>query len=67
MGISRGDHVSWNTSQGSTTGRAVEKRTERFQHDGQAFVPTDDDPYWMVESDKSGARAAHKESSLTKA
>ncbi|WP_251152766.1 DUF2945 domain-containing protein [Cellulosimicrobium sp. Marseille-Q4280] len=64
MSISRGDRVSWNTSQGRTTGTVVEKRTERFEHDGQAFVPTDDDPYWIVESEKSGARAAHKESSL---
>ena len=64
MSISRGDRVSWNTSQGRTTGHAVERRTSRFEHDGQVFVPTDDDPYWIVESEKSGARAAHKESSL---
>ena len=59
--------MSWNTSQGTTHGKAVEKRTEPFRHDGQKFNASSDDPYWIVESEKSGARAAHKESSLTKA
>ena len=64
MAISKGDTVSWNTSQGATTGKAVEKRTKEFTFAGQKFKPTDDDPYWIVESDKTGAKAAHKESAL---
>ena len=64
MAISKGDKVSWNTSQGRTHGKTVKKKTSDFTHAGQKFKPTDDDPYWIVESDKSGARAAHKESSL---
>jgi len=64
MAISKGDTVSWNTSQGKTTGKAVEKRTKEFTFAGQKFKPTDDDPYWIVESDTTGARAAHKESAL---
>jgi hypothetical protein len=64
MAVSKGDHVSWNTSQGRTHGVAVERRTKPFQFDGQQFNAADDDPYWIVESAKSGARAAHKESSL---
>ena len=66
MAISKGDSVSWNTSQGETTGRAVEKRTKEFTFAGQKFKPTDDDPYWIVESEKTGAQAAHKESALRK-
>jgi hypothetical protein len=66
MAISKGDTVHWNTSQGETTGKAVEKRTKDFTFDKQNFKPTDDDPYWIVESSKTGARAAHKESALTK-
>jgi Hypervirulence associated proteins TUDOR domain len=65
MAISKGDTVSWNTSQGKTTGKAVEKRTKEFTFAGQKFKPTDDDPFWIVESDKTGAKAAHKESALT--
>ena len=65
MAITKGGTVSWNTSQGPTHGHAVEKRTSPFQHDGQTFKASEDEPYWLVESEKTGARAAHKESSLT--
>jgi len=64
MAISKGDTVQWNTSQGRTTGTAVEKRTSDFTFAGQTFKPTDDDPYWIVKSAKTGAKAAHKESAL---
>lgn len=64
MAISEGDEVTWNTPQGTTHGKAVEKRTEEFHFDGQKFNASDDDPYWIVESAKSGAQAAHRESSL---
>jgi N-methylhydantoinase B/oxoprolinase/acetone carboxylase alpha subunit len=67
MSISTGDRVSWNTSQGTTYGTAKERRTATFQHDKQKFNASQDDPYWIVESEKSGATAAHKESSLTPA
>ena len=67
MAISKGDKVSWKTSQGKTTGKTVEKKTEDFTFKGQDFKPTDDDPCWIVESEKSGSQAAHKESSLSKA
>ena len=67
VSIGKGDSVHWNTSQGRTTGTTKERKTSRFQHDGQTFNASSDDPYWIVESDKTGATAAHKESSLTKA
>lgn len=67
MALSKGDEVHWNTSQGKTTGKLVEQKTKDFTFDGQHFKPTDDDPYWIVESEKSGKQAAHKESALTKA
>lgn len=63
--ISKGDTVHWNTSQGKTTGKA-KKKTSDFSFKGADFKPTDDDPYWIVESDKSGSEAAHKESALSK-
>ncbi len=66
MAFRKGDGVAWNTSQGSTHGKVVEKRTSDFQHDGQTFKPTDDEPYYIVESAKTGATAAHKESALRK-
>ncbi len=66
MSISVGDRVSWNTPQGRTQGKVVEKKTKDFTFKGQDFKPTDDDPYWIVESEKSGSEAAHKESALSK-
>jgi hypothetical protein len=62
MAISKGDTVHWNTSQGRTTGTAVERRVSEFTFDGQTFKASRDEPYWIVESSKTGARAAHKES-----
>ncbi|KZX20913.1 DUF2945 domain-containing protein [Rathayibacter tanaceti] len=64
--MKKGDKISWNTSQGETHGKLVEKRTKEFQFEGQTFKASDDEPYWIVQSDKTDAKAAHKESSLTK-
>ena len=65
MALTKGSKVSWNTSQGKTSGKAVEKKTSDFTFEGQKFKPSDDDPYWIVESDKTGKKAAHKESTLS--
>ncbi|HEX5861236.1 MAG TPA: DUF2945 domain-containing protein [Nocardioides sp.] len=66
MSISQGDRVRWETSQGTTSGTAEEKRTQPFHHDEQKFNASDDEPYWIVKSEKTGATAAHKESTLKK-
>lgn len=65
MSFSKGDKVSWNTSQGTTHGTVQEERTEDFTFEGQQFSPTEDDAYYIVESDKTGSQAAHKESALS--
>ena len=65
MSIKKGSKVSWNTSQGATHGVTEERKTKEFTFDGQKFKASDDEPYWIVKSDKSGKQAAHKESSLT--
>ena len=67
MSLGKGDKVSWNTPQGKTTGTTVEKKTKPFQHDKQKFNASSDEPYWIVESEKSGSKAAHKESTLERA
>lgn len=64
--LSTGDRVSWNTSQGRTQGKIVEKKTKDFQFDGQKFTASADEPSYLIESEKSGARAAHKGSVLRK-
>jgi hypothetical protein len=65
-GFTKGDRVSWNTSQGRTQGVVVERKTRDFQFAGQHFTASDDEPAFIVESEKSGDRAAHKGSALRK-
>jgi hypothetical protein len=62
--ISVGDRVSWNTSQGRTRGKVVERRTRDFTFAGQKFTASEEAPSFLVESDKSGDRAAHKGAAL---
>lgn len=61
-----GDRVEWNTPQGKTQGKVVEKLTSRTEVSGQPVAASDDDPRYLVESDKSGKQAAHKPASLKK-
>ena len=65
MSLSKGTHVEWNTSQGKTHGRIVEKKTSDFELDGNTHRASEDEPQYVVESDKTGARAAHNASALT--
>jgi hypothetical protein len=64
--FSKGDHVSWNTSQGRTRGHVVEKKTSDFEFAEQHFTATSEEPAFIVESEKTGAKAAHKGSALRK-
>jgi len=63
----KGDRVAWNTSQGQTTGTVVERRTKDFQFAKQKFTASPDEPAYIVESESSGKRAAHKGDALKKA
>jgi hypothetical protein len=62
--FTKGDKVSWNTSQGITRGTVQEKRVKDFEFDGQHFTASSEEPAYIVKSDKSGAKAAHKGSAL---
>jgi hypothetical protein len=64
--LKKGDRVSWNTSQGRTQGEVVEKKTSDFQFAGQHFTASDDEPAYIVKSEKSGDKAAHKAGALRK-
>ena len=65
--LKKGDRVTWNTSQGETTGTVVERRTKDFQFAKQTFTASSDEPAYIVESEASGKRAAHKADALRKA
>lgn len=64
--LKKGDKVAWNTSQGETKGAVVKKQTSETQIKGHTVKATKDDPQFIVESDKTGARAAHKPDALKK-
>lgn len=59
-----GDRVSWNTPQGRTRGKVVARKTSDFTFAGQQFKASEARPKFMVESEKTGAQAAHGASAL---
>ena len=61
-----GDHVTWNTSQGPTTGTVRERLTEPTDIKGHHVAASEDNPQFLVESDATGKLAAHKPDALTK-
>lgn len=60
-----GSRVSWNTPQGRTHGKIVERKESDFTFDGKEFTASKDEPSFVVESEKSGKQAAHQQSALT--
>lgn len=64
--LSVGDRVSWGTPQGRTQGEVVERKTKDFTFADQKFTASEDEPMFMVESEKTGAKAAHTGSALRK-
>ena len=65
--LSKGDKVEWDTSQGTTKGTVVKKQTTPTKIKGHAVKASESDPQYIVESAKTGKRAAHKPASLHKA
>lgn len=61
-----GDRVSWGSPQGRTQGKITERKTADFTFADQKFTASDDEPAFIVESEKTGAKAAHKGSALRK-
>jgi hypothetical protein len=60
----KGDKVEWGTSQGQTHGTVEKKQTSETHIKGHKVAATKDDPQYIVRSDKSGAKAAHKPDAL---
>jgi hypothetical protein len=64
--LNQGDTVEWNTPQGKTRGTVKEKLTSRTEVGGQTVAASEDNPRYLVESAKSGKKAAHKPDALEK-
>ncbi len=61
-----GDRVEWRHSQGKSTGKVVRKVTRPTRIKDHKVAASPDHPEYIVESDKTGARAAHTRSGLRK-
>ena len=64
--LKKGDDASWNTSQGKTHGKVVKKQTSDTHIKGHEVKISRSDPQLIVESDKTGKRAAHKQDAVKK-
>ncbi|MDX6749279.1 DUF2945 domain-containing protein [Geminicoccaceae bacterium 1502E] len=64
--LKKGDEVEWETSQGKTHGKVVKKQTSRTHIKGHEVAASQEDPQYIVESAKSGKKAAHKPEALKK-
>ena len=61
-----GDHVEWDSRNGTTEGEVVKKLTEETKIKGHVAKASKDEPQYLVKSDKTGAEAAHKPEELKK-
>ena len=61
-----GDKVTWSSHGGTATGKVVEKLTAPMTIKGHKVAASADNPEYLVESQTSGGRAAHKPESLKK-
>ncbi|MFN7110155.1 MAG: DUF2945 domain-containing protein [Brevundimonas sp.] len=62
-----GGRVKWDHSQGATTGKAAKTITSKTDIKGHKAAASSDNPEYIVEGAKTGARAAHKPAELNTA
>ena len=62
----QGDRVEWSTPQGKTHGTVKKKLTSDTEVGGQKLNASEEDPRYLVESEKSGKEAAHKPDALSR-
>ncbi len=59
-----GDEVTWRSHGGEAVGRVEKKITSDTEAAGRTVRASEDDPQYLVRSDKSGREAVHKPSAL---
>lgn len=59
-----GDKVQWNSAQGKVKGEVKQKLTSKTQIKGHTAKASEDQPQYLVESENTGSKAAHKPDSL---
>ncbi|MEO7723911.1 MAG: DUF2945 domain-containing protein [Chthoniobacterales bacterium] len=61
-----GDEVEWQTSQGKTSGVLKKKLTSKRKIKSHVVAASKENPEYLVQSNNSGALAAHKPGALRK-
>ena len=62
--FSKGDRVSWRSHGGDAVGEVQDKITSDVEAAGRTVRASEDDPQYLVRSEKSGGEAVHKPSAL---
>jgi hypothetical protein len=64
--IRKGDQVTWKSHGSEATGKVEKKITDDTEAAGREVRASQDDPQYLVKSDKSGGEAVHKPGALKK-
>jgi hypothetical protein len=60
----KGDEVTWKSHGGEAVGKVVKKITTETEAGGRTVKASEDEPQFLVKSDKSGGEAVHKPEAL---
>ncbi len=64
--LRKGDRVSWQSHGGTAHGEVLRKVTSDTELAGRQVRASEDEPQYLVRSEKSGGEAVHKRSALRK-
>jgi len=62
--LKRGDRVTWRSHGGEAKGEVERRITSDTEAGGRTVRASEDDPQYLVRSDRSGGEAVHKPSAL---
>jgi hypothetical protein len=60
----KGDKVEWNSHGGKAVGEVVHRITTETEAGGRKVKASEDEPQYLVRSEKSGGEAVHKPGAL---
>ena len=64
--FSKGDHVTWKSHGGTAEGHVEKKITTETEAGGRTVKASEDEPQYLVQSEKGGGEAVHKPDALEK-
>jgi hypothetical protein len=62
--FSKGDQVTWRSHGSTAEGKVKKKINSETEAGGRKVKASEDEPQYLVESDKSGGEAVHKPGAL---